>query len=150
MVTPSPVGPAIENDSTPSPPRPSPAVHGPLTTKMVQSMILPIRDMTVVSREWRMAVWPKPVLALLGQGDGSVDVRDADERDERHHLLVLDERVLGAGLGEEELGPLGDLDPGVLAQDGRVLADQVLVDVQRPVVPLLEGGLRQGIDLARP
>ena len=33
-------------------------MHGPLTTKMVQSMILPIFDITEVSREWRMAVWP--------------------------------------------------------------------------------------------
>ena len=44
--------------------------------------------------------------------------------------------------------PSGTLDPGVLAEDGRVLADQVLVDVQRAVVPLLERGLRQGLDLA--
>ena len=58
--TPSPVGPAIENDKTPSPPRPRPAVHGPLTTKIVQSMILPIFDITDVSREWSTAVWPKP------------------------------------------------------------------------------------------
>ena len=50
------------------------------------------------------------VLALLGQGDRAIDVGDADERDERHHLLVVDERVLGAGFAEEELRSLGDLD----------------------------------------
>ena len=58
MVTPSPVGPAIENDRTPSPPRPRPAVLGPLTTKIVQSITLPIFDITDVSRECRIAVWP--------------------------------------------------------------------------------------------
>src|SRR5262249_54738570 len=51
VVTPSPVGPAIEYDKTPSPPIPSPAVEGPFTTKIVHSMILPMRDMTDVSRE---------------------------------------------------------------------------------------------------
>ena len=96
VVTPSPVGPAIENDGTPSPPGPSPAMHGPLTTKIVQSMILPIFDMTVVSREWRIGGVAEAVLALLGQGDGPIHVRDPDERDERHHLLLLDERMLGA------------------------------------------------------
>src|SRR5271166_6140505 len=49
VVTPSPVGPAMEKDGTPSPPAPSPAMLGPLTTKIVQSMILPIFAMTVVS-----------------------------------------------------------------------------------------------------
>ena len=110
VVTPSPVGPAIENDGTPSPPRPRPAVLGPLITKIVQSMILPIFDITVVSREWRIGGVAEAVLALLGQRDRPVDVRDADERDERHHLLVLDERMLGAGLAEEELRARGDLD----------------------------------------
>src|SRR5262245_4305492 len=58
VVTPSPVGPAMEKERTPSPPRPSPAGLGPLTTNTVQSMTLPIFDMTEVSREWRIAVWP--------------------------------------------------------------------------------------------
>ena len=44
------------------------------------------------------------VLALLRQGDRPIDVGDAHERDERHHLLVVDKRMLGAGLAEEELG----------------------------------------------
>ena len=82
-------------------------------TKIVQSMILPIRDMTEVSREWRMAVWPKPCSLSLASAIARSTFGHPDERDERHHLLVLDERVLGAGLGEEDLGPLGDPDPGV-------------------------------------
>ena len=45
--------------------------------------------------------------------------------------------MLGAGFAEEELRPLGNLDARVPAQHGRVLADQVLVDVQRAVVALL-------------
>ena len=49
------------------------------------------------------------VLALLGQRDRAIDVGHAHERDERHHLLVIDERVLGAGLAEQELRPLGNL-----------------------------------------
>ena len=47
-----------ERQDASRPPVPRPAVHGPLTTKIVQSMILPICDITDVSREWRMAVWP--------------------------------------------------------------------------------------------
>ena len=35
----------------PSPPRPIPAGLGPLTTKTVQSIVFPIFDITVVSRE---------------------------------------------------------------------------------------------------
>ena len=31
---------------------------GPLTTKTVQSIALPIFDITAVSREWSIAVWP--------------------------------------------------------------------------------------------
>ena len=58
VVTPSPVGPAIENDRTPSPPRPRPAGLGPLMTKTVQSISLPIFDITDVSRECSTAVWP--------------------------------------------------------------------------------------------
>ena len=103
VVTPSPVGPAIENDGTPSPPAPRPAMQGPLITKIVQSMTLPIFDMTDgVARVEDRGV-AEAVLALLGQGDGPVDVRDPDERDEGHHLLVLDERMLEARLAEEEL-----------------------------------------------
>ena len=113
VVTPSPVGPAIENDSTPSPPRPSPAVQGPLITKIVQSIDLAhLRHDRRVARvqDGRVA---EPVLALLGQGDRALDVGDPDERDERHHLLVVDERVLGAGLGEQELRPCGHLHAGM-------------------------------------
>ena len=36
----------------------APAGLGPLTTKTVQSISLPIFDITEVSREWRIAVWP--------------------------------------------------------------------------------------------
>src|SRR5262249_31585350 len=67
VVTPSPVGPAIENERTPSPPSPNPAVDGPLITKIVQSMILPIRDITEVSRECRTAVCPKPCSLSLAR-----------------------------------------------------------------------------------
>jgi len=41
---------------------------------------------------------------------------DANERDERHHLLVLDERVFGSRLTKDDLGPLGHVDPRMAAQ----------------------------------
>src|SRR5207249_10406304 len=50
------------------------------------------------------------VLGLLGQGDRAIDVRHPDERDERHHLLMIDERMVGAGLAVEDLRPDGDLE----------------------------------------
>ena len=46
------------------------------------------------------------VLGFLGQRDRSIDVGDPDKRDEGHHLLVVDERMLGAGLAEEDLRSL--------------------------------------------
>ena len=56
VVTPSPVGPAIENDGAAAPPRP--ARLEPLTTKMVQSISFAIFVMMPTSRECRTAVWP--------------------------------------------------------------------------------------------
>ena len=42
VVTPSPVGPAIENDKYPSPPKPSDAMQGPFFTNNVVSITFPI------------------------------------------------------------------------------------------------------------
>ena len=60
LVTPSPVGVAMLNDRKPSPPSPSPAMHGPFLTNRVVFITRAIFVIVCTSREWMMAVWPKP------------------------------------------------------------------------------------------
>ena len=89
------------------------------------------------------------VLALVGQLDRLVDVRHADERDERHHLLVLDERVVERRSRRRgSASPAGRSTPAALRQHGGVLADQVLVHVELAVLRSgCEGAPRQRLDL---
>ena len=87
------------------------------------------------------------VLALLGQSDRAIHIGDAHERHERHHLFVVDERVLGARFPEEELCSLGNLNSGVAPENGRVLANQVFVDVRGAIGSFLKRGLGQRVDL---
>ncbi len=47
----------------------------------------------------------------------SIDIRDTHERHERHHLFLIDKRMLGAGLAEEDLRPAGTVDAGVLGRE---------------------------------
>jgi len=56
VVTPSPVGPAIEKDRYPSPPNPNAAMHGPFLTNSVVSIARAMRVMLRTFREWMMLV----------------------------------------------------------------------------------------------
>src|SRR5271157_4865835 len=90
---------------------------------------------------------PEFVLALPGQGDGPIDVRDPHERNERHHLLFLDERMLEPGLAEQKIDARGQLDARMLGKEGGVLADEFLADMRLAVVAALERGLGESFDL---
>src|SRR6185369_5235576 len=75
VVTPSPVGPAIENDKYPSPPRPSDAMHGPFFTNSVVSMIRPMYVMFFTLFEWMMLVCRKPCSASFARSTTSSKLR---------------------------------------------------------------------------
>ena len=56
VVTPSPVGPAMEKDRYPSPPRPRAAMQGPFLTNKVVSIARAMIVMFRTLREWMMLV----------------------------------------------------------------------------------------------
>ena len=60
VVTPSPVGPAIENEIYPSPPSPRLAMLGPFLMNKVVSIALPILVMFVTFSEWMSDVCRNP------------------------------------------------------------------------------------------
>src|SRR5437868_9895317 len=65
------------------------------------------------------------VLVFLRERDGHIDVGCPDERDERHHLLMIDERMRFVSFAEHDLGVGGDADAGMFSEYCGVLADQV-------------------------
>src|SRR5271157_4851173 len=90
---------------------------------------------------------PEFMLALPGQGDGPIDVRDPHERNEGHHLLFLDERMLEPGLAEQKIDARGQLNARMLGKEGGVFADEFLVNMRLAVVATLERGLGESFDL---
>ena len=67
LVSPSPVGLAIEKDVNPSPPSPRPAKFGPLATKIEQFIARAILVIVSTLVEWIDAVWRNPCSDLTAR-----------------------------------------------------------------------------------
>ena len=103
VVTPSPVGVAMENDRYPSPPRPSDAMgRAVLDEQRRVHRAAHLGHVANVGRvdDRRVA---EAMLVVLGLGDRLVDVRHANDGKERHHLLDGDERVRLVDFAEQQL-----------------------------------------------
>ena len=68
------------------------------------------------------------VLGAFGLADAGFEVGHRNDRHHRHHLLFLDERMVGIGLSEEKLGAGGDVSSGVLGEDAWIGTDESAVD----------------------
>ena len=68
------------------------------------------------------------VLGLDGFGNGGVHIGNSDNRDERHHLLLVHKDVVGLGLAEEELRGSGNVEADGFRENGGVAAHEVAVD----------------------
>ena len=68
------------------------------------------------------------MLGLDGFGDGGIHIGNTDDRDERHHLLLVHKDVVGLGLAEEELRGSGNVEADGFREHGGVAAHEVAVD----------------------
>ena len=66
---------------------------GPFWMNSVVSISRPMRVIVSTLREWMMLVCLKPCSYFFARAMAVSTSRHADERHERHHLLVIDERV---------------------------------------------------------
>ena len=93
-VSPSPVGLAMVNELYPSPSRPRPACDRPFLTKMLQSHSFAMRLSRSMLRRVHHGGVAVAALGLDRQRDRAVGVRHAADRQDRHHLLGPEQRVV--------------------------------------------------------
>ena len=76
------------------------------------------------------------VLHALGHLDGFVDVRNANERDDRHQKLDLHERMRFLDFAEDDADVVADVTPICFENDGGVFADEILVRIFSAAFPV--------------
>ena len=87
------------------------------------------------------------VLRLQRHRDAFLDTFHPHNRDHRHHLLLLNERVHRVRFSEKQLCTRWQIDSCRLRQEARILADEILVSVSlrtTAALPLLDGESRLG------